>query len=321
MPRISSISRQITSIDAVRPSIPDALYALMAQIGPRWAEDISGHIRLMIEEFSKIHALCPAEYARVSKNIAYGGHPRQKLDLFLPPSAREALPLIIFVHGGAFVEGDRNRSPQIYSNVLHYFASRGIAGINMGYRLAPEHRYPAASEDIGSVVRWAQDHAIEFGLDTRRIFLMGHSAGAAHAGSYCYDRRIHGPAGPSLAGLVVVSGRVRADISGENPNAKKVAAYYGTDAAFLDASSPVSHVDAASVPTFIAMAQFENPLIDVHCMELAHKLAAAKRRAPPVLWLRGHNHTSSIAHINTAEDLLGQSILGFIRQTSGELLD
>jgi acetyl esterase/lipase len=309
------------SIDGARPGIPDSLYALMAEIGPRWAEDISGHIRLMIEEFSKIHASYPPEHSSVSKNISYGSHPRQKLDLFLPPTAGGALPLIIFVHGGAFVEGDRNRTPQIYSNVSRYFACRGMAGINMGYRLAPDHKYPAASEDIASVVRWAQDHATEFRLDTRRIFLMGHSAGAAHAGSYGYDRRIHGPAGPGLAGLIIVSGRVRADTLDENPNAKKVAAYYGTDAAFLDESSPVSHVDAASVPTFIAMAEFENPLIDLHCMELAHKLAAAKRRAPPVLWLRGHNHTSSIAHINTSEDLLGQSILNFIRQTSRDSLD
>lgn len=308
------------SIDGALPDIPESLYALMADIGPRWAEDVSGHIRLMIQEFSKIHALNPARHSRVANDIPYGSHPRQKLDLFLPPSAGEVLPVMIFVHGGAFVEGDRNRTPQIYSNVLNYFARRGMVGINMGYRLAPEYQYPAASEDIGSVVRWACDHAIEFGLDTRRFFLMGHSAGAAHAGSYCYDRRIHGHAGPGLAGLVIVSGRVRADMLGENPNAKKVSAYYGMDASFLDASSPVSHVDAASLPTFIAMAEFENPLIDVHCMELAHRLAAAKRRAPPVLWLRGHNHTSSIAHINTSEDLLGQSIWDFIRQTSRDLL-
>jgi hypothetical protein len=41
-------------------------------------------------------------------------------------------------------------------------------------------------------------------------------------------------------------------------------------------------------------------------------LAAAKRRAPPLLWLKGHNHTSMIAHINTAEDVLGRAMLAFI---------
>jgi acetyl esterase/lipase len=268
----------------------------------------------MLEEFSKVHALSRPD-SRVRLNIVYGPHPRQMFDLFSPASpSATPLPLVVFVHGGAFVEGERNRTPQIYSNVLHYFARHGIAGINMGYRLAPECRYPGASEDIAAVIHWARDHATELRIDASRIFLMGHSAGGAHTASYAYDRRIHGPLGPGLAGLIIVSGRVRAEISSENPNAAKVAAYYGKDPAFLEQSSPVSHVDATSVPTFIGMAEFENPLIDLYCMELAHRLAIAKRCAPPVVWLRGHNHTSSVAHINTSEDLLGRAIRDFMRQ-------
>ena len=76
--------------------------------------------------------------------------------------------------------------------------------------------------------------------------------------------------------------------------------------------SPVSHVDANSVPTFVAWGEFENPLLDVHCAELVYRLATAKRRSPPTLWLRGHNHTSTIGHINTSEDELGRAMLDFI---------
>jgi acetyl esterase/lipase len=150
------------------------------------------------------------------------------------------------------------------------------------------------------------------GVDPSRIFLMGHSAGGAHTASYAYDRRLHPAGGPGIAGLIVISGRVRADNRADNPNARKVEAYYGTDASRFDDVSAVSHVDAESVPTFIAMAEYENPLIDVYCTELAYRLAAAKRRAPPLLWLKGHNHTSMIAHINTAEDVLGRAMLAFI---------
>lgn len=98
----------------------------------------------------------------------------------------------------------------------------------------------------------------------------------------------------------------------ENPNAHKVQAYYGTDASKYDDYSPVSHVSKNSIPTFIAWAEFENPLVDVYCAELVYRLAAAKRKAPPLIWLRGHNHTSAIAHINTAEEQLGRAILEFI---------
>ena len=168
-------------------------------------------------------------------------------------------------------------------------------------------------EDIASVIRWVRAHADEVGIDASRIFLMGHSAGAAHAGSYAYDKRLQPPAGPGIAGFIVVSGRVRAETFPENPNAHKVAAYYETeDAARLDDISPVSHVSADSVPTFVAWGEYENPLIDLHCAELVYRLAAAKRRSPPMFWLRGHNHTSTIGHINTAEDDLGRALLDFV---------
>ena len=68
-----------------------------------------------------------------------------------------------------------------------------------------------------------------------------------------------------------------------------------------------------SVPTFVGFAEYENPLIDLHCSELVFRLAAAKGHAPRLMRLPGHNHTSIIAHFNTADDALGREILEFIR--------
>jgi len=53
-------------------------------------------------------------------------------------------------------------------------------------------------------------------------------------------------------------------------------------------------------------------LIDLHCAELVFRLSQVKRRSPPTVWLRGHNHTSTMAHIGTADELLGLAILDFI---------
>ena len=231
----------------------------------------------------------------------------------MPADGLAKRSIVLFVHGGAFLDGHRNRTDEVYSNVSLPSGPQRAAAINIGYRLAKTRSSPAASDDIRAVVKWTHDHADDIGIDRSRIFLMGHSAGAAHAGSYAYDKRRQPPSGPGLAGLLVVSGRVRAETFVENPNADKVRAYYGTDVAqtLADVSS-VSHVDANSVPTFIAWGEYENRLIDVHGVELAFRLADAKRRSPPVMWLRGHNHTSTIAHIGTADEMLGQAMLDFI---------
>ena len=295
------------------PAIPQALRREMAELGRRWGEDIPGHVRTMMARFSALLADAPKDGVEVTRNIPYGSHPRQQLDVFRG-GARGPLPVLIFVHGGAFVDGERDRTPEVYSNVLYYFARHGVLGINMEYRLAPEHRYPSGSQDVAAAVQWARRHVGEHGGDPERIFLVGHSAGAAHAGSYAYDRRLQPASGPGIAGLVVLSGRVRAEMLPENPNAPKVAAYYGPDPAVHADASAVTHVSPGSVPTMIAIGEYENPLLDVHCAELFHRLAAAKRRAPRFVWLAGHNHTSVIAHFNTAEDRLGREMLEFIQQ-------
>lgn len=295
------------------PEIPAALRALMVEIGPRWAQDIPGHARRMSEAFTAVLDDAPRPDLKVTREVAYGAHARQVFDIYAPPGATGKRPAVLFVHGGAFFDGQRDRSPRIYSNVLEYFAVRGLIGINVGYRLAGDATYPAASEDVGTVVAWVRGHADEIGADPDNIFIMGHSAGCAHTGSYVYDNRLHPAGGPGVRGHIVVSGRVRADTYPDNPNAQRVAGYYGSaDMAVLDGLSPVSHVGADSVPTFIAWAEYENPLIDVHCAELAFRLGVAKRHTSPVLWLKGHNHISSIAHIGTADDALGAAILDFI---------
>jgi acetyl esterase len=298
-------------MDCNRPSIPNELRELMGEIGPKWSP--AAHVKLMLEKFSEVHRAAREQPIDIKTDISYGIHPRQQFDIYLPEDHRRERAALLFVHGGAFLDGHRNRTDQIYANVLRYFAANGIIGINIGYRLADDTKYPGATDDIGTVVAWAHEHATDIGVDRSRIFLMGHSAGAAHTGSYAYDRNRQPADGPGLAGHLVVSGRVRAEALPENPNARKVVAYYGTDdPSALTEVSPITHVSPGSVPTFVAWAEFENPLIDIHCAELAFRLAQAKRRSPPVMWLRGHNHTSAIAHINMAEDLLGRAMLDFI---------
>jgi acetyl esterase/lipase len=294
------------------PTIPASVLREMADIGPRWRANIQAHVKAMIDAFTPVLALAAKEGVEVTRDIAYGSHARQILDVYKPRDA-QAAPVLMFAHGGAFVDGERDRSPEIYSNVLRYFARHGIVGINMEYRLAPEFTYPSGPQDVALAVRWALANAGRFGGTPDSIYLMGHSAGAAHTGAYVYDQRFHATGGPRVAGNIVVSGRVRAETWPGNPNAAKVEAYYGNDSAAMDRGSVVNHVADASVPTMIAIGEFENPFIDVHCAELFYRIAKVRGQAPRFLRLAGHNHTSMIAHLNTADERLGLEIVSFIR--------
>lgn len=291
-------------------AIPDEVYRLMAEIGPKWASNVPVHVKQMIGAFTPLLARCPKDGVQASRDIAYGKHPRQVLDVYKPAGAKGA-PVVLFVHGGAFVDGEKDRSTEVYSNVCNWFARHGIVGINVEFRLAPEFAYPSGTIDVGLAAKWAVDNAAVIGADPAKLFVFGHSAGAAHTASYAYGAP-GSEGGPPVAGSIVVSGRVRADNLASNPNARKVEAYYGTDAALFEERSAV-HWAKAGVPTFIAIAEYENPLLDIYCLELAHRIAQHRGSAPRVLQLPGHNHTSIIAHVNTAENVLGNALLAFVR--------
>ena len=142
----------------------------------------------------------------------------------MPPQA----PVVVFVHGGALTAGDKNASATMYANVLYYFARHGFLGVNANYRLAPQSTFPGGAEDVGAVVGWVRQNAARLGANPERIVLVGHSSGGTHVATWAYDRLIHGPDGPRVAGIVLVSARLKADNRKDDPNAAGVEAYFGS---------------------------------------------------------------------------------------------
>lgn len=108
-------------------------------------------------------------------HIPYGLDPMwQRLDVYRPRAREgEKLPVIVSVHGGGWVYGDKD-GYQFYCMGL---AERGFAVVNFSYRLAPEAKFPASLEDTNAVFRWVLDHAAEYGFDAENVFAVGDSAG------------------------------------------------------------------------------------------------------------------------------------------------
>lgn len=133
-----------------------------------------------------INATVSRDTHSVLLDQAYGDHPRQRADVYLPaPAAVTAAPIAVFFYGGSWSSGDRAD----YRFVGEALASRGIVTVVADYRLSPEVRYPAFLHDGADAVRWAADNATAFGASRERLFLVGHSAGAYNAAMLALDPR------------------------------------------------------------------------------------------------------------------------------------
>jgi acetyl esterase/lipase len=154
---------------------------------------------------SALNTLSPRDpAARAGHDIAYGSLPRQKLDIYTPARAAGAgpAPLLVFFYGGSWNSGRR----QDYAFAGRAFASRGFVTVVPDYRLYPEVRYPAFLQDGAAAVRWARDHAAEYGGDPTRIVLVGHSAGAYNAAMLALDGEFLTAAGVDPANIKAFAG-------------------------------------------------------------------------------------------------------------------
>jgi acetyl esterase/lipase len=103
--------------------------------------------------------------------------------IYRPPAAQGA---VMWMHGGGFVMGDLDTEHPWAARVAE---GSGAVVISVAYRLAPEHRFPAALDDAYAVLTWAAEHAAELGIDPARIAVGGHSAGAGLAAAVALRAR------------------------------------------------------------------------------------------------------------------------------------
>jgi acetyl esterase len=125
----------------------------------------------------------------VIEDISYGPKGSDNLlDLYRPIPCPGRLPVVLYVHGGGF----RSLSKDSHWIMALAFARRGYLVVNINYRLAPQHPYPAAIEDTCAAWLWLQEHIVEHGGDPDRVVVAGESAGAnlamALTVACCYPR-------------------------------------------------------------------------------------------------------------------------------------
>jgi acetyl esterase/lipase len=295
-------------------NLPPQVSQRLAEVGPGWGKDILGNIEKTLEVYTPLLAVAPKTGVSIQRDLSYGSDARHRLDIYRAEGLKNA-PVVAFLHGGAYVRGERSVNNEVYGNVPTYFARNGFLGVNATYRLAPAAQWPAAAQDVGSLVAWLRDNAVKYGGDPGRIFLIGHSAGATHVATYAYLKELQPAQGPGVAGIVLMSGRYHFDPHPNDPNLKNFQAYFGTNASQYPARSPISHVkQAPRLPTFIVVSEYDNPDLDTQGAMLLAALCERDRACPRFTRMEKHNHLSMVYQFNTADEALGREVIEFIRR-------
>lgn len=126
--------------------------------------------------------LSPPPGLAIYRDLPYlGRHSKYNLlDVYHPLDAAQPLPVIVSVHGGGYVYGDK----EVYQFYCMSLAQRGFAVVNFNYHLAPEHKFPTQLTELNAVLLWMTQHAARYQLDLGNVFLVGDSAGAQLASHY-----------------------------------------------------------------------------------------------------------------------------------------
>lgn len=260
--------------------------------------------------FAPLHKKEPYEGVFVGRDETYGSNARNRLDVFAAAGKKPAAPVLIYVHGGGYVRGDKRlgKDSPFHDNVMLWAVDNGMVGVNITYRLAPDWPWPSGAEDVGLAVAWVRTNISKHGGDPTRIFLMGHSAGATHVAGYIASSQLQQGDVVGIAGAILVSGTyyLKADI--DVPGQK---AYFGSDTKVWESRSPAKGVAQSKLPLLLAHGEIDVPYYVEQARVLRDALCASNR-CPVVVALKGHSHMSEIYALNTTDTALAIPILEFI---------
>lgn len=280
---------------------PDIARAIRGMGTELSREMVGGTMKL----YGPLHAAETNDGLTVSHDQPYGSDPRNVLDVYAPDGAVGA-PVMVFVHGGGFVRGDKGD----VANIGRYAAKHGVIGVTMNYRFAPENTWPSGAEDVAAALSWIRDNIGALGGNPDQIVIAGNSAGAMHVADYAFREDMQLEADGVIGAILISPPTV--DLMSREIDPQRDALYYGTDAD-RSAQSVVNAVDGRKLPVLVAYAEFEPDVIIDQTRLLIEALAERDGRLPLVASAPGHNHISIVEHIGTADETLGPDLIGFVR--------
>ncbi len=234
--------------------------------------------------------------AAVRELHAAGPHGRVPLRLYRPLGSNdtEALPALVYFHGGGWVIGDLDTHDTLCRELAN---GAGCAVVAVDYRMAPEHRFPAAVDDCIAATRWVQRHAAALGIDAQRLAVGGDSAGGNLAAVVALIVRDADDFDLAFQLLIYPATDMRRGQASHTANGQGYLLTSNTVAYFHDhyitrpaddldwRASPLLHPDLSRLPPALVITAGYDPLRD-EGLEYADRLSAAGCRVTYVCFER-----------------------------------
>jgi acetyl esterase/lipase len=210
----------------------------------------------------------PRSVQRV-RNLGYGEHRRQRLDVVLRRDRPAGGPVLVYFHGGGYFSGSKNWEAR---GLLHHFAERGWVCVSASYRLRPRAGFEDHLADARAVMAWARSHAIEYGANASRVVMAGSSAGAHLTSLYALGAT---PDEPPAAAVCLYGYYGR---------------YYGRGPDEAVPSTPFALEASGAPPFLIAHGTLDNCTSAADARDLAAKLRVESRQPVVHVELPGGQH-------------------------------
>ena len=234
-------------------------------------------------------------------DLAFGDHPKQRLDLYLPGNKPDNAAVFVFLHGGGFREGDRAH----YGSIAIPFAKHGVITAVASYRLTSQgYHFPDQAEDLQRALAWLYRNVGQYGGSGNRLYVGGHSAGALLAAEVAVKTNwleIMGLPKDLIKGVIPVSGRYGARPEGDG---------YVRDPSLKQIASPIENIINLGPRYLVAVGSVENYLEPSR--QFVDRLRSKGVQAD-LMVLEGEDHAQTALSLGTESSQLFQAVLKLIQ--------
>ncbi|HUG25192.1 alpha/beta hydrolase [Piscinibacter sp.] len=188
---------------------------------------------------------------QIERDLAYGTHPVQRLDVYRPANAQGA-PIVFMIHGGAWMLGDKS-APRLVGNKVARWVPKGYIVVSANHRKAPEADPLEQANDVAKALAFTQSQARGWGGDASRVVLLGHSAGAHLVALLTADPSIGTQQGarPWLGTVALDSAAFDIVDIMRSPHPRFYDRVFKSDPAYWRAASPTHRLTTAPRPMLV----------------------------------------------------------------------